>query len=107
MRQTLDTKVGHGNDIGRRSRVTRATASKVDLDESRVVVRAHDSDGQGTDNEEDAESVVHGLEGRLDVVGRALGLGSDHGDILGTDDGEGSAPEGGEEAFEPAFVAST
>lgn len=106
VRQALDTKVGHGDDIGRRSRVTRATASKVDFDESRIVVGAHDADGQGTDNEEDAESVVDGLESRLDVVGGTLGLSRDHGDILGTDDGEGSAPEGGEEAFEPAFVVS-
>lgn len=106
VRQALDAKVGHGNNIGRRSRVTRATGSEVDLDEGRVVVGANDTDGQGTNDEEDAESVVHGLEGRLDVVGRALGLGRDHGDVLGTDDGEGSAPEGGEETFEPAFVAS-
>lgn len=78
VRETLDAKVGHGNDIGRRSSVAGTTLAKVDVVESRVVVGTADANGQSTNDEEDAESVVDGLEGALDGKCRALGLSGNH-----------------------------
>ena len=105
VRKTLDAKVGHGNDIGGRSSVSSATSAEVDVDELGVVVSTADADSEGADNEEDAESVVDGLEGALDGECRALSLSRDHRNVLGSDDGEGGAEEGSEEAFEAALVA--
>jgi hypothetical protein len=104
VRETLDAKVGHGNNIGRRSSVASTTSTEVDVIESRVVVSTTDANSQSTDDEEDAESVVDGLEGALDGKGRALGLSGDHGDILGAYNSEGSAEKSGEESFKTALV---
>jgi hypothetical protein len=105
VRKTLDAKVGHGNDIGRRSSVSSASGAEVDVNELRVVVSTADADSEGTDDEEDAESVVDGLEGALDGECRALSLSRDHRNVLGADDGEGGAEEGGEETLEAALIA--
>ena len=78
MRETLNAEVGHGDDIGRSSRTARASVAEVDVNQLWVVVGTDNSDSQGTENEEDAESVVNGLEGVLDGESRALSLGGDH-----------------------------
>ena len=105
MRKTLDAKVGHGNDIGRRSSISSATSAEVDVNELGVVVSTADADSEGTDDEEDAESVVDGLESALDGECRALSLSRDHRNVLRSNDSEGGAEEGSEEAFEAALVA--
>lgn len=60
----------------------------------------NDADAKSATKEEDGEAEVYGLEGRLNVYARALGLGGDHGDVLGADDGKRGVPETGKEAFE-------
>lgn len=60
---------------------------------------------QRSHDEEQAESPVHSLECILDVNARALSLCSDHRDIFGTNNTEGSSPESSKEAFEAAQVS--
>lgn len=100
-----DLESVHGHDIGRGGSAGALAAVEVDPDESIVVVRKYDADAERTTEEEEAEAPVDRLEGSLDVDTGALGLGSDHGDVFGTDNCEGSAPESAEETLETALVA--
>lgn len=98
VRQDVDSKVGHGNDIRRGSSGLRA--SILLLTQSAVVVGKDDASAKSTEDEEKTETPVDGLESVLDVDARALGFSGDHGDVLRTDDTEGGAPETRKETFE-------
>lgn len=74
MRETIDAKVSHGDDIWGRSSVASSACTEVDVDELRVVVGTDDANSESTNDEEDAEPIVHCLEGTLDGKGRALSL---------------------------------
>lgn len=103
VRKDADAQVLHGNDIGRGlCSAAAGTISKVNFSQSRVVGANNDADGQRSDNEEEAESVVDRLESSLDVDAGSLSLGGNHGDVFGTDNGEASAPESCAKPFEAA-----
>ena len=105
VREDVDAHVVHGNDIGGRGGAAVGVALAVGhLLQVRVVVAEHDADAQGAAEEEDGEAGVDGLEGRLDVDTRPLGLGGHHGDVLGTDDGEAGVVQRRQEALEAAQV---
>ena len=87
VRKDRDAHVGHRDDIGRCS--GRLHASLLDLRERGVVVREDNAGAEGAHDEEETETPVDGLEGVLDVDARALGFGSHHGDVLGSNDTEG------------------
>ena len=103
VRQSDDSHVLHGNDIGRcGSGTTTRTSSGNNGNQLGVVVCDNDASGESSTDEEDSETPVDGLEGGLDVCARALGLSSDHGDIFWADDAERCGPEGSAEAFKLA-----
>ena len=99
VREDLDIQVPHSNDVWRGCGTAVASLGH-NLLEGWVAGAADDADGQRTNDEEDTESGVDHLEGALDVDSGALRLGGDHGDVLGTDDGERGRPQCGQEAFE-------
>ena len=106
--QPIDTEVVHSNDIWRSRSSTAATeVSRDDSDEHRISVGNDDTASEGTSNEEDGEASVHGLERALDVDSWPLRLGSDHGNVLWTDDSEGGRPETCKEALEASKCASS
>lgn len=84
----LDTKLLHRNDVRRCCGSRAGPVTSKNLCQSRVVVWKNDADTEGTANEEQAEPPVNRLEGVFDVDAWALGLGSDHADVLGPDDDE-------------------
>lgn len=103
MGQSAHSQVLHGNNIWRGSGSARATlVTREDGSQGLVVVRNQDTNGKGSDDKEEAKSPVDGLESVLDVDAWALGLGSDHGDVLWTDDGEGGGPHTSQEALKSA-----
>ncbi|KAI6773661.1 hypothetical protein HG531_000510 [Fusarium graminearum] len=83
VRKDVDLEDVHSHDVRRRSSST-AVLCAVDKDghELGVVVGDNNTNGKGAHNEEEAESVVNGLESSLDV-----------------DTGETSTPEGAEETL--------
>ena len=88
--KTTDAEILHGNDIRRGCRGAAASlAAGQNGDQFLIIVRDQNADGKSADDEENAESPVNGLEGILDVNPGPSGFGRDHGDVLGTDDGEG------------------
>ena len=106
VREDLDIQVIHGNDIRRGRSTLGAGPSNDDRLQLRITCRADNADGQSTTDEEDTETGVDGLERELDVGARALGLGSDHGNVLGADDGEAGRPQRAEETFEATEITS-
>ncbi len=104
-RKDVDAHVLHGNHIRRRGGRTR-TSTQHDIRQFRVSGVTNDAHGQGSTDEEDAEPQVHHLEGGFDIDSWAFGLGGDHGDILGPDDGEQGRRQGGQKAFEASQVPS-
>lgn len=106
--QALDLEVLHGHDPGGGGGGSAAApAAEVDLLEDRVVVGQHDSTCQSSAEEEEAESHVDGLEGRLDVPAGVLRLGSDHRDVVRADNGEGGSGQSSHEAFHTARVTGS
>lgn len=104
VRQNIDAEVLHRNDIRRGTSTGLSTFAKVDLLEGGVVGGEDDANSQRSENEEETESVVNGLEGGLDVDARSLGFGRDETDVLGSDNCETRAPQSGKEAFEATFT---
>lgn len=83
VRQAVDPEVLHGNDIRRCS--TGTTASGLSSNDGRqgwVVVGDQNSDCQGSDDEKNTKSPVHGLEGSLNILPRTLCFSSDHANIF-------------------------
>lgn len=90
MREDRDAQVVHGNDIWRGSGCAGAfTCAAENGCKGRVVVRKDDTDAESSHDEKDAETPINGLESSLDVNAWALGFGSHHSDILGSNHCEG------------------
>lgn len=106
MGEDANTQISHGNDIGRGTSGAVAAASN-DFDQSWVARVANNTHSQGSADEEDAKTDIDHLERSLDVDSGAFGLGGDHGDVLGTDNSEGSRGETGEEALESPQTTRT
>lgn len=100
MRENLHLQPLHSNDVRRGSRSSAALPSKHSSLELGVARSTDDTDSKSSSDEEKSEAEIHSLEGGFDVGSWPFGFGRDHGDVLGPDDGEASAPEGGEEALE-------
>lgn len=103
MGKTADVEIPHGNDIGRGS--STALARFEDRHQLGVVVTENNANAECSEDEEGAKSPVDCLEGIFDVDTGALGLTSHHGDVLGTDNTEGSSPKSAEKAFKASKVA--
>lgn len=105
MGQSLDTKVRHSNDPrrGSSSAVARAV-TQVNTDKSGIGVAKSNTASQSSTDEEETKSEVDGLEGSLDISARVLSLGGNHGDIIGTDNEEGSGGQGAHEALKTAEI---
>ena len=71
-----------------------------------VIVRYHNTAAKGSNDEEDAESPVDGLEGCFDVDARTFGFSGHHGHVFGPDDRERGGPKTGQETFESTQAAS-
>ena len=104
MRESINTQVAHGNDVGRGSGA--ALSSSEHFLKGRVVVRKNNTNAKSSKDEESSETEVDGLEGVLDVDAWALGLARDHGDVLRTDNAERGSLKGTEECLEAAKIAS-
>jgi hypothetical protein len=103
MRQTSDTHVGHGNNVGRGSSSSgSALLTRDDGLQGRVDGAENNTNGKGTSHEEKSESPVDSLESVLDINAGTSGLTSDHGEVLGTSDTERGGPQSGAETFELA-----
>lgn len=102
MRESLNAKVAHSDDIWRsRGSGTRGLAGH-DVHQGLVSRRASDTDKQGAADKEQTESEVHRLEGILDIDSRTDGFRRYHRNILGSDNSEAGGPEGSQEAFKAA-----
>lgn len=104
MRESTNSQVAHGNDVGRGSGTALSRCENVD--ECGVVVGENDANAEGSKNEEGSEAEIDGLEGVLDVNTGALGLTGDHGNVFGPNNAERSSPESTEETFEATKVTS-
>lgn len=103
MRKTANLEVLHGNDIRRGSSGT--LTSREDVNELGVVVGENNTNAEGAEDEESTETEVDGLEGVLDVDTGTLGLTSDHGNVLRTDNTERSSPERTKETFKATKIS--
>lgn len=104
MGENIDTHVLHGNDIGGSGGSRAVAVTEVHRHELGVLVVQHDTACQGSTNEEQSEAEVDGFEGRLDVPAGVLGLGSNHGDVVGAHNVEGCGGHGAHEALKTSKV---
>jgi hypothetical protein len=105
MGQTLNTKVSHG-DNPRRSSSSAVTGAitQMNANKSGITMAKSNATSQSSTDKEETESEVDGLEGGLDIATRMLSLGSNHGDVIGTDDEKGSGSKSSHEALETAQI---
>ena len=105
MGQSFDSKVRHGDNPRRSSSsaVTRAIA-QMNTNESGITVAKRNTASQSSTDKEETESEVDGLEGSLDIAARMLGLGGNHGDVIGTDDEKGGGSKSSHEALKTAKI---
>lgn len=105
MRKSVNTHIFHGNDIGGSS-CGAITSTENDLLQSRISRTADNANGQGTADEENAESSVDHFERGFDVDTWASCFGGDDGNVLGTNDGEDCGRETSQKTLEAAQIAS-
>ena len=108
MRQHGDTQIPHCDDVRRGcSRTRSALRAAQDINERLVVVRDHDANAKGAENEEESVSPVDCLERIFDVDARASGFTGNHGDVLGAYHAERCSPESTEKALKSAETAGS
>ena len=105
IRQNRDAHPLHGNDVGRSGSSATSFHAVGDILKSFVIPRHNNTNAKGTAEEEDCKSKVDGLEGGLDVNAGALGLSSNHGDVLWANTGERRVPESLQESLKSAKAA--
>lgn len=69
---------------------------------NRTRITHHNTGAQSTSDEEESKAIVDCLESLLDVDGRTFGFGSNHGDVLRSNNAERGRPKRAEEALESA-----